>query len=41
MWRDPALRPTGESGERALGWPLWPLTVVGALAWVATLVLLP
>ncbi len=35
---DPALRPTGESGERQRGRPLWPLAVVFAGVWVAAVV---
>jgi hypothetical protein len=41
MWRDPALRPTAESGERERGRRLWPLAVVFGVVWVATTVLLP
>ncbi|MGW7268385.1 hypothetical protein [Streptomyces sp. NPDC054842] len=41
MWRDPALRPTGGSGGRERGRPLWPLSVLGATAWAAVLVFLP
>ncbi|WP_406332503.1 hypothetical protein [Streptomyces sp. NBC_00203] len=41
MWQDPALRPAGDSGERELGRPLWPVAVVAGLGWVALLVLLP
>ncbi|MFI6487407.1 hypothetical protein [Streptomyces sp. NPDC050564] len=41
MWRDPALRPTAESGERERGRRLWPLAVVLGVVWVATTVLLP
>jgi hypothetical protein len=39
MWREPALRPEGEYQGR--GMPLWPLSVVLAVAWVAVLVLVP
>ncbi|MEE1833971.1 hypothetical protein [Streptomyces sp. SP17KL33] len=39
MWRDPALRPEGEYQGRRL--PLWPLSVVLAVGWVAVLVLVP
>ncbi|MEU9289674.1 PH domain-containing protein [Streptomyces sp. NPDC048275] len=39
MWQDPLLRPTGESGERERGRPLWPLAVVGTVAWAAVVVL--
>lgn len=39
MWREPALRPRGEYGGR--GRPLWPLSVVLAVVWVAALVLAP
>ncbi|UUU24573.1 hypothetical protein [Streptomyces sp. DSM 40750] len=39
MWREPALRPGGEYGGRGL--PLWPLSVVLAVLWVAALVLAP
>jgi len=38
LWKDPALRPAEESPERARGWPLWPVSVVLAVAWVAALV---
>lgn len=41
MWRDPALRPTAESGERERGRRLWRLAVVFGVVWVATTVLLP
>ncbi|MFE7842159.1 hypothetical protein ACFU53_40710 [Streptomyces sp. NPDC057474] len=39
MWREPALRPEGE--HRGRGMPLWPLSVVLAVVWVAALVLVP
>ncbi|WP_216591028.1 hypothetical protein [Streptomyces brasiliscabiei] len=39
MWEDPALRPEGERAGREL--PLWPLSVVLAVAWVTALVLVP
>ncbi|MDT0573887.1 hypothetical protein RM704_41680 [Streptomyces sp. DSM 3412] len=39
MWRDPSLRPVGEYRGRRL--PLWPLSVVLAVVWVAVLVLVP
>lgn len=39
MWREPALRPDGEYGGRDL--PLWPVSVVLAVVWVAVLVLVP
>ncbi|MEV6478877.1 hypothetical protein [Streptomyces sp. NPDC051576] len=38
MIDDPALRPTGESGERERGRPLWPFAAVLGIAWVALLV---
>ncbi|WP_149827753.1 hypothetical protein [Streptomyces tailanensis] len=41
MWKDPALRPTEASAERARGRVLWPLGVVLAVLWVAVLVLVP
>ncbi|WP_189782381.1 hypothetical protein [Streptomyces capitiformicae] len=41
MWKDPALRPTEVSAERARGRVLWPLGVVLAVLWVAVLVLVP
>ncbi|MER6154906.1 hypothetical protein ABT147_05090 [Streptomyces sp. NPDC001868] len=39
MWREPALRPEGKHGGRDL--PLWPVSVVLAVVWVAVLVLVP
>lgn len=41
MWKDPALRPTEVSAERARGGVLWPLGAVLAVVWVAALVLVP
>ncbi|MDX6364242.1 MAG: hypothetical protein QOC85_3252 [Streptomyces sp.] len=41
LWRDPALRPTGESAERERGRPLWPLGLAGAVVWAALLVFVP
>ncbi|MDC2945771.1 hypothetical protein [Streptomyces heilongjiangensis] len=41
MWRDPALRPTDTSDERARGRALWPLGVALGLVWVAALLLVP
>ena len=38
MIADPALRPTGESGEKERGRPLWPFAVVLGIAWIAILV---
>jgi hypothetical protein len=38
MIADPALRPTGESGERERGRPLWPFAVLLGIAWIAVLV---
>jgi len=38
MIADPALRPTGESGEKERGRPLWPFAVVLGIAWIAVLV---
>ncbi|SEE36763.1 hypothetical protein SAMN05216489_06357 [Streptomyces sp. 3213] len=38
MIADPALRPTGESGEEERGRPLWPYAVVLGIAWIAVLV---
>ncbi|MBK3580196.1 hypothetical protein JHN63_41700 [Streptomyces sp. MBT65] len=38
MIADPALRPTGESGEKERGRPLWPFAVVLCTAWIALLV---
>ncbi|MFJ5301523.1 hypothetical protein [Streptomyces sp. NPDC088350] len=38
MIADPALRPTGESGEKERGRPLWPFAVVLGVAWIAALV---
>ncbi|MET7568040.1 hypothetical protein ABZT04_05985 [Streptomyces sp. NPDC005492] len=38
MIDDPALRPTGESGERERGRPLWPFAAVLGIAWIALLV---
>ncbi|MET8226826.1 hypothetical protein [Streptomyces sp. NPDC005301] len=40
MWRDPALRPTGSSSGRERGRPLWPVSVVLAVAWAVVLVFL-
>ncbi|MGW0840443.1 hypothetical protein ACWD26_09805 [Streptomyces sp. NPDC002787] len=41
MWQDPALRPTEEYDAAGRGWPLWPLSVVLAVAWVVALLLVP
>ncbi|MFI6401082.1 hypothetical protein [Streptomyces sp. NPDC050548] len=38
MIADPALRPTGESGEEEHGRPLWPFAAVLGVAWIAALV---
>ena len=38
MIADPALRPTGESGEEERGRPLWPFAAVLGIAWIAVLV---
>jgi hypothetical protein len=38
MIADPALRPTGESGEKERGRPLWPFAVLLGIAWIAVLV---
>ncbi|WP_405973754.1 hypothetical protein OG496_35025 [Streptomyces sp. NBC_00988] len=38
MIADPALRPTGESGEKERGRPLWPFAVGLGIAWIAVLV---
>jgi hypothetical protein len=38
MIADPALRPTGESGEKERGRPLWPFAAVLGIAWIALLV---
>lgn len=41
MWKDPAVRPLGVSGEGERKRVLWPLGALGAVAWIAALVLLP
>jgi hypothetical protein len=38
MIDDPALRPTGESGEKERGRPLWPFAVIAGSGWIALLV---
>ncbi|WP_262056029.1 hypothetical protein [Streptomyces sp. STR69] len=38
MIADPALRPTGESGEKERGRPLWPFAAALGIAWIALLV---
>ncbi|MFE2882582.1 hypothetical protein [Streptomyces sp. NPDC059272] len=38
MIADPALRPTGESGAKERGRPLWPFAVILGIAWTAALV---
>ncbi|MFJ8143033.1 hypothetical protein [Streptomyces sp. NPDC096013] len=38
MIADPALRPTGESGARERGRPLWPFAAILGIAWIALLV---
>ncbi|MGX9883674.1 hypothetical protein [Streptomyces sp. NPDC002276] len=38
MIADPALRPSGESGEDERGRPLWPFAAVLGIAWIALLV---
>ena len=38
MIADPALRPTGESGEKERGRPLWPFAVILGSGWIALLV---
>ncbi|MEW1643107.1 hypothetical protein [Streptomyces sp. NPDC091219] len=38
MIADPALRPTGESGAKERGRPLWPFAAVLGFAWIAVLV---
>ncbi|UXX95126.1 hypothetical protein N7U49_30135 [Streptomyces sp. AD2-2] len=38
MIADPALRPTGESGAKERGRPLWPFAVILGIAWIAVLV---
>ena len=38
MIADPALRPTGESGEKERGRPLWPFALVLGMAWIALVV---
>ncbi|WP_420310884.1 hypothetical protein ACOB87_17005 [Streptomyces sp. YS-B37] len=38
MIADPALRPTGESGAKERGRPLWPFAAILGIAWTAALV---